>query len=94
MPTTNSLPAVGPMYEDTSPTDARLVARAMSLHELFMQARPATRPPTRVEVVRDTRNGDAEVRMYDEIDGLAALYRWERNTDNMRKVASQDQHTS
>jgi hypothetical protein len=93
MPTTNSLPAVVPKYEDATPTDARLVARAMSLHELFMKARPAASPPTRIEVMRDTRDCDVEVRMYDE-SGLAARYRWESETDNMRKVASHDQSTS
>jgi hypothetical protein len=91
MPTTNGLPAVVLKYEDATPTDARLVARAMSLHELFMKTRPAASPPTRIEVMRDTRDGDVEVRMYDQNDGLAARYRWESESDNMRKVASHDQ---
>ncbi len=91
MQTTNSLPAVVPKYEDATPTDARLVARAMSLHELFMKARPTASPPTRVEVMRDTGDGDVEVRMYDENDGLVARYRWDSERDNMRKVASHDQ---
>jgi hypothetical protein len=91
MQTTNSLPAVVPKYEDATPTDARLVARAMSLHELFMKARPTASPPTRVEVMRDIGDGDVEVRMYDENDGLVARYRWDSERDNMRKVASHDQ---
>ena len=91
MPTTNSLPAVAPKYEDTTPTDARLVARAMSLHELFMKARPTARPPTTADVMRDSRDGDVEVRMYDQDDVLVARYRWDSETDNMRKVASHDQ---
>jgi hypothetical protein len=82
--------AVVPMYEDASPTDARLVARAMSLHEQFMKA---ASPPTRADVMRDSRDGDVEVRMYDENDGLVARYRWNGETDNMRKVASHDQCT-
>ncbi len=93
MPTTNGLPAVVPMYEDASasPTDARLVARAMSLHEHFMKARPTASPPTRADVMRDGRDGNVEVRMYDENDGLVARYRWDSETDNMRKVASHNQ---
>jgi hypothetical protein len=91
MPSTNSSPDVVPKYEDATPADARLVARAMSLHEHFMKARRAASPPTRVEVMRDSKDGDIEVRMYDQNDGLVARYRWDSETDNMRKVASRDQ---
>ena len=94
MPTTNSLPAMVLKYEDATPTDARLVARAMSLHELFMKAGPAASPPTRADTIRDSRDGDVEVRMYDENDVLVARYRWDSETDNMRKVASHDQSTT
>jgi hypothetical protein len=41
--------------------------------------------------MRDTGDGDVEVRMYDENDGLVARYRWDSERDNMRKVASHDQ---
>jgi hypothetical protein len=86
MPTTNRAPAV--VYQDTSPTDARLVARAMRLHEEFMKARPRGSAPTRTDVIRDRDNGDAEVRMYNENDALVARYRWDSESDNMHKVAN------
>ena len=89
MPTTNNAPAV--VYQDTSPTDARLVPRAMRLHEEFMKARPRGSAPTRTDVIRGRHNGDAEVRMYDEKDALVARYRWDSESDNMHKVANHDQ---
>jgi hypothetical protein len=88
MSTTNSAPAV--IYQDTSTTDARLVARAMRLHEEFIKARPRASAPTRADVIRRD-NGDAEVRMYDENDTLVARYRWDSESDNMRKVANHNQ---
>jgi len=88
MPTINSAATV---YDDAHPTDARLIARAMSLHEQFMKARPTASLPTRADVMRDSREGDAEVHMFDEHDVLVARYRWDSQTDNVRKVVSHNQ---
>jgi hypothetical protein len=65
-----------------------LIARAMSLHEQFMKARPTASLPTRADVMRDSSEGDAEVHMFDEHDVLVARYRWDSQTDNVRKLAS------
>ena len=85
MSTTDGFEAAVPICEGASPSDARLLARAMSLHEQFMHAHPTSSPPTRTEVRH--QSVDAEVRMYDKHDVLVARYHWDSKNDNMRKVS-------
>lgn len=90
MPNTDGPDAVRPIHEDPSSSDSGLVARATSLHEQFMRARPGSAPPARTDVMRDSESGDADICMYDRNDVLVARYRWDSKRDNMRKVSLSD----